>query len=182
MRFPAAIPVARPGDSESSGMEIRMVKAIYPGSFDPVTYGHLDIIERASRVVDELVIGVLVNSAKKPLFSREERVELIRETTREFPNVTVQTFEGLTIDFARQNQARLIIRGLRAVTDFESEMQIAQTNHSIDPDIDTMFFTTSLEYAFLSSTIAKEVAYFGSDVSKLVPPVVEDAFRKKYDQ
>lgn len=158
-----------------------MVKAIYPGSFDPVTYGHLDIIERASKVVDELIIGVLVNSTKNPLFSMDERLELLRETTKKFSNVSVQSFQGLTIDFAKRNDAKLIIRGLRAVTDFESEMQIAQTNHSIDPDIDTMFFTTSLEYAFLSSTIAREVAYYGSDVSKLVPPVVVEAFKKKYD-
>ena len=107
---------------------------------------------------------------------------MIRETTRGIPNVRVQTFEGLTIDFARENDARLIIRGLRAVTDFESEMQIAQTNHSIDPEIDTIFFTTSLEYAFLSSTIAREVAYYGSDVSKLVPPVVAEQFQKKFHQ
>lgn len=158
-----------------------MVKAIYPGSFDPVTYGHLDIIERASKVVDELIIGVLVNSTKNPLFSMDERLELLRETTKKFSNVSVQSFQGLTIDFAKKNDAKLIIRGLRAVTDFESEMQIAQTNHSIDPEIDTMFFTTSLEYAFLSSTIAREVAYYGSDVSKLVPPVVMEAFKKKYD-
>lgn len=158
-----------------------MVKAIYPGSFDPVTYGHLDIIKRASQVVDELVIGVLVNNTKDPLFTMEERLALLEETTKEFPNVSVQSFQGLTIDFARKNGAKLIIRGLRAVTDFESEMQIAQTNHSIDPEIDTMFFTTSLEYAFLSSTIAREVAYYGSDVSKLVPPVVNEAFRRKYN-
>ena len=145
-----------------------MIKAIYPGSFDPVTYGHLDVIKRASKVVDELIIGVLVNQEKTPLFTREERVELLKQTTKEFPNVRVLTFTGLTIDFAKQNDAKLIIRGLRAVTDFESEMQIAQTNHSIEPEIDTMFFTTSLEYAFLSSTIAKEVAFYGSAVSKLV--------------
>ena len=156
-----------------------MIKAIYPGSFDPVTYGHLDVIKRASKVVDELIIGVLVNQEKTPLFTREERVELLKQTTKEFPNVRVT---GLTIDFAKQNDAKLIIRGLRAVTDFESEMQIAQTNHSIEPEIDTMFFTTSLEYAFLSSTIAKEVAFYGSDVSKLVPEVVQKAFREKYDQ
>ena len=161
-------------------MEENMRRAIYPGSFDPVTYGHLDIIQRASKVVDELIIGILVNKTKKPLFSMEERFSFLQETTKEFPNVTVKTFEGLTIDFARQNGAKLIIRGLRAVTDFESEMQIAQTNHSIAPDIDTLFFTTCLEYAFLSSTIAKEVAYYGSDVSLLVPPVVAEAFRKKY--
>jgi len=162
-------------------MEGNMIKAIYPGSFDPVTYGHLDIIRRASKVVDELIIGVLVNKTKKPLFTMDERLELLRETTKEFSNVRVETFEGLTIDFARKNDAKLIIRGLRAVTDFESEMQIAQTNHSIEPEVDTMFFTTSLEYAFLSSTIAKEVAYYGSDVSKLVPPVVAEAFRNKFD-
>lgn len=163
------------------GNEDEMVKAIYPGSFDPVTYGHLDVIKRASQVVDELIIGVLINNMKEPLFTMEERLNLIEETTKEFSNVSVQSFQGLTIDFARKNGAKLIIRGLRAVTDFESEMQIAQTNHSIDPEIDTMFFTTSLEYAFLSSTIAREVAYYGSDVSKLVPPVVIEAFRKKYN-
>lgn len=161
-------------------MEGNMTKAIYPGSFDPVTYGHLDIIRRASKVVDELVIGILVNKMKTPLFTMEERLHMLQETTEEFGNVQVKTFEGLTIDFARANDANLIIRGLRAVTDFESEMQIAQTNHSIDPEIDTMFFTTSLEYAFLSSTIAREVAYYGSDVSKLVPPVVAEGFRKKF--
>ena len=155
------------------------MKAIYPGSFDPVTYGHLDIIERASKVVDELIIGVLVNSAKNPLFTREERVKLLEETTKHLPNVKVKTFEGLTIDFAKQNGANLIIRGLRAVTDFETEMQIAQTNHSLDEDIDTLFFTTSLEYAFLSSTIVKEVAAYGSDVSKMVPPPVVTALRTK---
>ena len=156
------------------------MKAIYPGSFDPVTYGHLDIIERAAKVVDELIIGVLVNSAKNPLFTREERVRLIEETTKHIPNVKVKTFEGLTIDFAKENGANLIIRGLRAVTDFETEMQIAQTNHSLNADIDTMFFTTSLEYAFLSSTIVKEVAAYGSDVSKMVPGIVADAINEKY--
>lgn len=163
-------------------MDGYMTKAIYPGSFDPVTYGHLDIIKRASRVVDELIIGVLVNKNKQPLFTMEERLKMLEETTREFSNVRVQTFEGLTIDFARANDAHLIIRGLRAVTDFESEMQIAQTNHSIEPEIDTMFFTTSLEYAFLSSTIAKEVAFYGSDVSKLVPPVVAEEFSRKFQK
>lgn len=161
-------------------MEKTMVKAIYPGSFDPVTYGHLDVIERASKVVDELIIGVLVNSNKQPLFSMEERIHLLRETTKNYRNVQVKSFEGLTVNFARQNGAKVIIRGLRAVTDFESEMQIAQTNHSIEPEIETMFFTTSLQYSFLSSTIAKEVAFYGSDVSKLVPSVVEEALRVKY--
>ena len=159
-----------------------MVKAIYPGSFDPVTLGHMDIVARASRVVDELIIGVLVNSAKSPLFSLDERVELLREATKDYPNVRVEKFEGLTVEFAKNNGASLIVRGLRAVTDFESEMQLAQTNHFIDPKIDTMFFTTSLEYHFLSSTVVKEMAMFGKDVSELVPECVAEALKKKYPQ
>ena len=133
-----------------------MIKAVYPGSFDPVTFGHLDIITRASKVVDELIIGVLINQKKTPLFTMDERLHLLQEATKEFPNVTVKAFEGLTVEFAKENNARLIIRGLRAVTDFEYEMQLAQINHSVDQEIDTMFFTTSLEYAFLSSTLVKE--------------------------
>ena len=155
-----------------------MIKAVYPGSFDPVTFGHLDIIRRAAKVVDELIIGILANSAKTPLFSLEERVSLLEEVTKEYPNVKVKKFDGMTVDFAKENGAHLIIRGLRAVTDFEYEMQIAQTNHSIDPQIDTMFFTTSLEYAFLSSTIVKEVAHYGADIHKLVPDAVIQAFEK----
>lgn len=162
-------------------MEGSMMKAIYPGSFDPVTNGHLDIIQRAASVVDELIIAVLINSDKKPLFTMDERMDMIREATREIPNIRVKSFTGLTVDFARENGAKVMVRGLRAVTDFESEMQIAQTNHSIEPDIETIFFTTSLEYSFLSSTIVKEIAQYGSDVSKLVPPVVEEAFHRKFD-
>ena len=158
-----------------------MRKAVYPGSFDPVTFGHLDIIERASRVVDEVIVAVLVNSSKNPLFTIEERVSMLQQVTEHFSNVRIETFQGLTVDFARKIGANIMVRGLRAVSDFESEMQIAQTNHSIAPDIDTLFFTTCLEYAFLSSTIAKEVAYYGSDVSLLVPPVVAEENSKKYN-
>ena len=159
------------------------MKAVYPGSFDTVTFGHLDIIQRAAKVVDELIIGVIVNKAKKsPLFTLEERVSMLKEATKEYPNVTVKMFDGMTIDFARENEARLIIRGLRAVTDFESEMQIAQTNHSLDSNIDTMFFTTSLEYSFLSSTVVKEVASYGRDTSKFVPEVVQKAFQEKFQR
>jgi len=160
--------------------EIRMIKAVYPGSFDPVTYGHLDIIGRAAKVVDEVIVAILKNNSKNPLFTLEERVRMLEDTTEEFPNVKIQTFDGLTVDFARSVEAKVMIRGLRAVSDFESEMQIAQTNHSLDPDIDTMFFTTSLEYAFLSSTIVREVASYGSDVSGMVPEAVEKMLRKKY--
>ena len=158
-----------------------MIKAIYPGSFDPVTYGHLDVIKRASKVVDELIIGVLVNQEKTPLFTREERVELLKQTTKEFPNVRVLTFTGLTIDFAKQNDAKLIIRGLRAVTDFESEMQIAQTNHKLSGgELDTMFLTTALEYAYLSSSSVKEIAYFNGDISPCVPDFVAKEIYNKY--
>ncbi len=159
-----------------------MVKAVYPGSFDPVTYGHLDIIKRAANVVDELVIGVLVNNDKKPMFTMEERKTLLEKVTADIPNVQVKAFDGLTVEFARSNGASVIIRGLRAVTDFENEMQIAQTNHSIAPDVDTMFFTTSLEYAFLSSTIVKEVAFYGSDISRFVPPEVSGELLKKIEK
>lgn len=159
-----------------------MVKAVYPGSFDPVTYGHLDIIERAANVADEVIVAVLINSSKKPLFSIDERVSMLREATRRFPNVRVETFQGLTVDFARQVGAKVMVRGLRAVSDFESEMQIAQTNHNLNPEIDTMFFTTSLEYAFLSSTIVREVASYGSDVSDMVPVFVAQKLKEKYKQ
>lgn len=159
-----------------------MVKAVYPGSFDPVTYGHLDIIERAANVADEVIVAVLINSSKKPLFSIDERVSMLREATSRFPNVRVETFQGLTVDFARQVGAKVMVRGLRAVSDFESEMQIAQTNHNLNPEIDTMFFTTSLEYAFLSSTIVREVASYGSDVSDMVPVFVAQKLKEKYKQ
>ncbi len=157
-----------------------MTKAIYPGSFDPITLGHLDIIKRASKVVDELIIGVLINKKKSPVFTMEERMAMIEEVVADLPNVSVQCFEGLTVEFARKNEANVMIRGLRAVTDFESEMQIAQTNHSLESEVDTIFFTTSLEYAFLSSTIVKEVAYYGGDISEFVPANVERRLREKF--
>ena len=159
-----------------------MIKAVYPGSFDPVTLGHMDIIRRASKVVDELVIGILINKKKTPLFTTEERLDMLCQSVAEFSNVTVQTFDGMTVEFAKQNGASVIIRGLRAVTDFESEMQIAQTNHVIEPGVDTMFFTTSLQYAYLSSTMAKEVASYGSDVSHFVNPYVAECLHKKFAQ
>ncbi len=157
-----------------------MRKAVYPGSFDPVTFGHLDIIERASRVVDEVIVAVLVNSSKNPLFTIEERVSMLQQVTEHFSNVRIETFQGLTVDFARKIGANIMVRGLRAVSDFESEMQIAQTNHSLNPEIDTVFFTTSLEYAFLSSTIVREVASYGSDVSNMVPDAVAKKLRERF--
>ena len=159
-----------------------MITAVYPGSFDPVTLGHMDIITRASRVVDELVIGILSNKKKTPLFTTEERLDMLRHSVAQFSNVTVETFDGMTVEFAKRNGASVIIRGLRAVTDFESEMQIAQINHEIEPTVDTMFFTTSLQYAYLSSTMAKEVASYGSEVSHFVNPYVAECLRKKFAQ
>ena len=156
-----------------------MVTAVYPGSFDPATYGHLDIIRRASISFDQVIVGVLHNSAKSPLFSVEERVNILEKATRNLPNVIVKPFDGLSVNYARENQAQVIVRGLRAVTDFEYELQMAQTNRVLAPDIDTVFLTTSLEYAYLSSTIMKEVAKFGGDLSKFAPPEIIEAVKAK---
>ena len=149
-----------------------MERAIYPGSFDPVTYGHLDVIKRASKIVDELIVGVLNNKSKTPLFSVENRVKMLNDAVSDLPNVKVMSFEGLLVDFAKKVDAQLIVRGLRAVTDFEYELQMSQTNSVLNNEVDTIFFTTSLEYAYLSSSTVKEAAYFGADISKFVPPNV----------
>ena len=149
-----------------------MTRAIYPGSFDPVTLGHLDIIKRASKIVDELIVGVLNNKSKTPLFSVENRVKMLNDAVSDLPNVKVMSFEGLLVDFAKKVDAQLIVRGLRAVTDFEYELQMSQTNSVLNNEVDTIFFTTSLEYAYLSSSTVKEAAYFGADISKFVPPNV----------
>ena len=146
-----------------------MLRAIYPGSFDPVTYGHYDIICRSCKIVDELIVGVLNNKAKMPLFSVEERVNILEKATKDMENVEIKAFKGLSVNFARENQAQVIVRGLRAVTDFEYELQMAQTNRVLAPDVDTVFLTTSLEYAYVSSTIMKEVARFGGDLSSFAP-------------
>ena len=157
-----------------------MKKAIYPGSFDPLTLGHLDIIERSARIVDELVVGVLNNSAKYSLFSLDERVSMIKEMTDSMPNVTVTSFNGLLVDYMREIDATIIVRGLRAVTDFEYELQIAQTNHVENPEVETIFLTTSLQYSYLSSTIVKEFASYGGDLSKFVPARFIDRIYDKY--
>lgn len=157
-----------------------MKRAIYPGSFDPLTLGHMDIIERSSRIVDELVVGVLNNSAKNSLFSLDERVSMIKEMTDSMPNVTVSSFDGLLVDYMNEIHATIIVRGLRAVTDFEYELQIAQTNHVENPDVETIFLTTSLQYSYLSSTIVKEFASYGGDLTKFVPARFIDRIYEKY--
>lgn len=154
--------------------------AVYPGSFDPVTLGHLDVIERTSAMMDHVIIGVLQNNSKTPLFSVEERVNILKEVTADIPNLQIQSFSGLSVNFARSCDAKVIIRGLRAITDFEYELQLAQTNRVLATDVDTMFLTTSLEYAYLSSTTVKEAAYFGADISKFAPEYVCEKVREKY--
>ncbi len=157
-----------------------MRTGIYPGSFDPVTLGHLDIIERSSRLVDKLIVSVLNNSSKTPLFSSMERVNMLKEVTSHLDNVEVMSFDGLLVDFAARMDARVIVRGLRAVTDFEYELQMSQTNKIIDSNIDTIFLTTRLEYAYLSSSTVKEVAKYGGRIDKFLPAAVIDKVYEKY--
>ncbi len=158
-----------------------MKRAIYPGSFDPITYGHIDIIERAAYIFDELIVGVLNNKSKTtPLFSVDERVNILNEILGSLDNVKVLSYEGLLVDFAMENKANVIVRGLRAVTDFEYELQLAQTNNVLNAGVDTVFLTTSLEYAYLSSSTVREVASYGGDISKFVPPFVEKLTYEKY--
>lgn len=163
-------------------MGIHMKKAVYPGSFDPVTFGHLDIIKRASEMFDELIVGVLNNKAKTPLFSVEERVKILKEATKDMPNVKVDSFSGLLINYAAENDLHIAVRGLRAITDFEYELQIAQTNSKLsNGKLDTIFLTTNLEYAYLSSSSVKEIASFGGDISQCVPDFVAKEIYKKYN-
>ena len=159
-----------------------MSSAIYPGSFDPVTYGHFDIIQRAAKAFEHLTVSVLNNKVKSPLFSVEERVRMLEEVCKDIPNVTIDSFSGLLADYARKKHTDVIIRGLRAITDFEYELQMAQTNRKLVDRVDTVFLTTSLEYAYLSSTTVKEVAAFGGDITQFVPPCVAKKIYAKFQQ
>ena len=159
-----------------------MTKAVYPGTFDPITYGHIDIIERSAQIVDELIVGILINNSKVPMFTTEERIDMKRETVKHNPNVKVMSFDGLLIDFVKEQNAGFIVRGIRAVTDFEYELQMTQTNKVIDPDIDTLFFTTALKYSYLSSSTVRELASFGADVTKFVPDYVVKMIKKKQEE
>lgn len=160
----------------------RMTVAVYPGSFDPVTLGHYDIIERTSKIMDKVIIGVLQNKSKTPLFSSEERVNMLKEVTASLKNVEVRSFDGLLIDFAKTCNATVVVRGLRAVTDFEYELQLAQTNRVIAPDIDTLFLNTNLKYSYLSSSVVKEIAEFGGDISMFLHPQIADKVKAKFAQ
>jgi pantetheine-phosphate adenylyltransferase len=154
--------------------------AVCPGSFDPITYGHLDIIKRGAKVFDMVYVVVLNNSAKHPLFTVEERMDLIKEVIKDLPNVRVDQFSGLLVDYAKSVNANAIIRGLRAVSDFEYEMQITSMNRVLNENIETFFIMTNNQYSFLSSSIVKEVAKYNGKISELVPPLVEKELHKKF--
>lgn len=154
--------------------------AVYPGSFDPVTNGHLDIIHRAANVFDKLIVAVLNNSSKNPLFTVEERVDLLRQVTRDLPNVEVDSFRDLLVNYLKQKNVRLVVRGLRAVSDFEYELQMASTNQKLSDEMETFFMTSKPKYSYLSSSIVKEIARFHGPVDDLVPDEVERALRLKY--
>jgi len=170
---------ANPAQGEAS-VRAQRVTAIYPGSFDPPTNGHLDLIERGSKIFDQLVVAILRNPEKKEsLFTIEERVEMLREVTRGCSNVEVESFNGLLVDYAVRRQARVILRGLRAISDYENEMNMALMNRKLDPNLETVFMMPAVAYTFLSSRLVREVVQLGGDIRGLVPPIVEERLRTK---
>lgn len=158
-----------------------MRRAVCPGSFDPATFGHLDIVSRASALFDEVTVAVLVNKSKKSLFTVDERIDMLREVCADFPNVTIDAFHGLLVDFCRDRDIHAIVKGLRAVSDFDYELQMAQMNSSL-ADVETVFVPTSPEYSFLASSLVKEVATFGGDVSSLVPALVLERLTARLEE
>lgn len=154
--------------------------AVYPGSFDPLTNGHVDIILRGARIFDKIVLALLVNVDKNPLFSLEERVEITRKVFQEYPNVEVDTFDGLLVDYAKRREISVIVRGLRAISDFEYELQMALMNRRLSPETETVFMMPAEQYTYVSSRLVKEVFALGGSVSGLVPKVVEDRLKKKH--
>lgn len=157
-----------------------MKTALYPGTFDPITYGHLDIIKRAIEIFDRLIVMVACNPRKGPLFSLEERLDMVRETASRWDQVLVDKFDGLLVDAARSRNVHTVIRGLRAVTDFEYEFQMALTNRTLDPEFESVFLMPNSEYTYLNSTVVKEIAKLGGNVSKFVPPYVEKRLKEKF--
>lgn len=157
-----------------------MKVAVYPGSFDPVTNGHLDIIRRASRIYDKLVVGVLINKTKNPMFNAKERVEMIRSVTKDLSNVEVETFSGLLVEFAEQHGAQVIVKGLRTVADFEYEFQMALLNKALNPNCETIFMMTDTKYSYISSSMVKELAGFRGDLNGLVPNELINIIKEKY--
>ncbi|MBO7333523.1 MAG: pantetheine-phosphate adenylyltransferase [Lachnospiraceae bacterium] len=160
-----------------------MKSAIYPGTFDPMTYGHLDIIKRAANIFDEVVVSVLDNKEKTPLFSVDERVNILKEATKELPNVKIESFGGLLSDYCKEKNIYVVVRGLRAVTDFEYELQMSQMNRKLsDNKLDTVYFNTSLKYSYLSSSSVKQIAQFGGDLTDFVPEFVALKLYSLYGQ
>jgi pantetheine-phosphate adenylyltransferase len=158
------------------------ILAIYPGSFDPITNGHLDLIERGSQLFRRLIVAVLTNLEKNPLFTVAERVEMLQEATRPFPNVSVDTFSGLLVDYARQKHAKALLRGIRAFTDYEYELQMALTNRKLAPDLETVFLMPALSYTYLSSRLVREICQLGGAITEMVPPLVEERLHQKIVQ
>lgn len=158
---------------------MKPVLAIYPGSFDPVTNGHLDLIERGSTIFDRLIVAVLRNLEKDPLFSTAERVEMLREASRPFKNVEIDLFDGLLVDYVRQREAQVILRGIRAISDYEYELQMAMMNRRLAPDVETVFMMPAEQYSYLSARLVREIARLGGAVQGLVPPAVESRLRSK---
>jgi pantetheine-phosphate adenylyltransferase len=158
---------------------MKQVLAIYPGSFDPVTNGHLDLIERGAKIFDRLIVGLLRNFDKEPLFSLDERVEMLREVVRPWPNVEVDVFSGLLVEYAKLREANVILRGIRAVSDYEYELQMALMNRKLHPNLETVFMMPALSYSYLSSRLVREIAQLGGPTKGLVPPAVEERLRGK---
>lgn len=158
---------------------MKSVLAIYPGSFDPVTNGHLDLIERGTKIFDHLVVAVLRNSEKEPLFSTAERVDMLREVTKPWDNVEVDVFDGLLVEYARRRKARVLVRGIRAISDYEYELQMALMNRKLEPHIETVFMMPAETYSYLSSRLVREISRLGGTIQGLVPPVVEQRLRAK---
>ena len=160
-------------------MASNKMKAVYPGSFDPITYGHIDLVERCSKIFDEVLVLVMENVNKKHFFSHEERIEMVRCGVSHLENVTIITYSGLLVDFAKANDVKIIIRGLRAVSDFELELQMAHANKAMLQELETLFLMTDTSNSFISSSMVREIAAFGGDISKWVPPCVQEEFRRK---
>jgi len=156
--------------------------AVYPGSFDPITYGHLDLIQRALRIFDHIIVAVATNAFKQSLFTIEERMEMIRESLKDYPQVSIDSFDGLLVNYAMRQKARAVLRGLRAVTDFEYEFQLAMMNRRLEPEVETVFLMTGLRWVFLSSSILKEAAVHGGNIEGMVPEIVIQKLREKFGQ
>jgi pantetheine-phosphate adenylyltransferase len=167
---------------DQAGRTLGLIRAIYPGSFDPITYGHLDIIQRSSKMFDEVIMAVVGNPGKAPLLPVDVRMNLIKESTKDLKGVLVDSFQGLTVNFARQNDVHILIRGLRAISDFEAELGMAQTNKQLFPELETIFLMSKAEYSFISSSTVKEILRLGGEISQFVPPSVNEYLKENFSR